>query len=377
MVGMGSRAGLVTEHYISDGARKEKLRQRAYRPARATRRRYAELRCASAFSFLDGASLPEDLVARAAELGLPAVALVDRNGVYGAPRFYKAARRPASGRWSAPRWCSTAAGLGAAERPKRARAGEPVKARARARDAASPSWSTIAPATGISASCSPPARRGKPKGEARVDWEQIAAHAGGLHVPHRRRGGPARARPARTAPTARRGRAACSSGCARIFPGASHVELQRHACARGGAQPGARRARARAPPAARRHQRRALRARGRQAPPRRPHLHPPRHRRSTRAGALLAADRERHLKSAGEMARALRRPARGGRRRRSSSPSARLHARRPRLPLPRLPAAARRDARRPTCASSPGTARARASGRSPRRRRRRSRTSSR
>ena len=56
-------------------------------------RGYAELRAASAFSFLDGASLPEDLVARAAELELPAVALVDRNGVYGAPRFYKAARQ--------------------------------------------------------------------------------------------------------------------------------------------------------------------------------------------------------------------------------------------------------------------------------------------
>jgi error-prone DNA polymerase len=53
---------------------------------------YCELHCSSAFSFLDGASLPEDLVARAVELGLPAVALVDRNGVYGAPRFYRAAK---------------------------------------------------------------------------------------------------------------------------------------------------------------------------------------------------------------------------------------------------------------------------------------------
>ena len=53
---------------------------------------YVELHAASAFSFLEGASLPEDLARRAAELGLPAVALVDTNGVYGAPRFYKAAR---------------------------------------------------------------------------------------------------------------------------------------------------------------------------------------------------------------------------------------------------------------------------------------------
>src|SRR3954469_2057204 len=53
---------------------------------------YAELHAASAFSFLDGASLPEDLVDRAAALELPAVALVDANGVYAAPRFHKAAK---------------------------------------------------------------------------------------------------------------------------------------------------------------------------------------------------------------------------------------------------------------------------------------------
>jgi len=54
--------------------------------------KYAELHCASAFSFLEGASQPEDLVVRAAELELPAVALVDRNTLSGAPRFWKASR---------------------------------------------------------------------------------------------------------------------------------------------------------------------------------------------------------------------------------------------------------------------------------------------
>ena len=54
---------------------------------------YIELHCASAFSFLQGASLPETLVERAAELGYPALALLDRDGVYGAPRFHKAALR--------------------------------------------------------------------------------------------------------------------------------------------------------------------------------------------------------------------------------------------------------------------------------------------
>ena len=45
------------------------------------------------FSFLQGASTPEALVDRAARLGYPALALVDADGVYGAPRFYKAATK--------------------------------------------------------------------------------------------------------------------------------------------------------------------------------------------------------------------------------------------------------------------------------------------
>ncbi len=52
---------------------------------------YIELHAASAFSFLQGASLPEALVERAAALGYPALALLDADGVYGAPRFHKAA----------------------------------------------------------------------------------------------------------------------------------------------------------------------------------------------------------------------------------------------------------------------------------------------
>jgi error-prone DNA polymerase len=54
---------------------------------------YIELHTSSAFSFLDGASLPEALVDRAASLGYPALALLDRDGVYGAPRFHLAAKR--------------------------------------------------------------------------------------------------------------------------------------------------------------------------------------------------------------------------------------------------------------------------------------------
>ena len=54
---------------------------------------YIELHAASAFSFLQGASLPETLVDRAAALGYPAIALLDADGVYGAPRFHKAAKQ--------------------------------------------------------------------------------------------------------------------------------------------------------------------------------------------------------------------------------------------------------------------------------------------
>ncbi|PYR60100.1 MAG: error-prone DNA polymerase, partial [Acidobacteria bacterium] len=54
---------------------------------------YIELHASSAFSFLDGASLPEALVERAAALGYPALALADRDGVYGAPRFHLAAKK--------------------------------------------------------------------------------------------------------------------------------------------------------------------------------------------------------------------------------------------------------------------------------------------
>ncbi len=53
---------------------------------------YVELHCCSAFSFLRGASKPEKLARRAAQLQMPAVALCDRDGLYGAPRFFSQAR---------------------------------------------------------------------------------------------------------------------------------------------------------------------------------------------------------------------------------------------------------------------------------------------
>src|SRR5205085_5052312 len=53
---------------------------------------YAELHCHSAYSFLDGASQPEELAVHAAELGYKALALTDHDGVYGSLEFAHAAK---------------------------------------------------------------------------------------------------------------------------------------------------------------------------------------------------------------------------------------------------------------------------------------------
>src|SRR5438876_4896035 len=62
---------------------------------------YVELHAHSAYSFLDGASQPEELAARAAELGYDALALTDHDGVYGSLEFAHAAKtfgvRPITG----------------------------------------------------------------------------------------------------------------------------------------------------------------------------------------------------------------------------------------------------------------------------------------
>src|SRR5919201_1048327 len=62
---------------------------------------YVELHAHSAYSFLDGASQPEELAIRAAELGYEALALTDHNGVFGSLEFAYAAKafgvRPITG----------------------------------------------------------------------------------------------------------------------------------------------------------------------------------------------------------------------------------------------------------------------------------------
>src|SRR5918996_3853706 len=54
---------------------------------------YVELHARSAFSFLEGASLPEELIAAGLGFDMPAMALLDRNGLYGAPRFHLSAKK--------------------------------------------------------------------------------------------------------------------------------------------------------------------------------------------------------------------------------------------------------------------------------------------
>jgi error-prone DNA polymerase len=69
-----------------------RVARRKRRKASVSGAEYIELHAHSAYSFLDGASLPEELAVRAAELGYPALALTDHDGVYGSLEFAYAAR---------------------------------------------------------------------------------------------------------------------------------------------------------------------------------------------------------------------------------------------------------------------------------------------
>ena len=72
---------------------------------------YVELHAHSGFSFLDGASHPEELVLRAKELGYPALALTDHNGLYGSMEFARAAKENSTGSFGRARparsWSTT------------------------------------------------------------------------------------------------------------------------------------------------------------------------------------------------------------------------------------------------------------------------------
>src|SRR5438046_1886292 len=127
---------------------------------------YVELRCRSAFSFLAGASLPEDLIDQAAALGYDALALADRSGVYGAPRFFTAARR---------------AGI------------RPLVGAEVAVDGGGLLWLLVEDRDGYRNLCRllTAGALGRPKGDARAGWEPVEAHARGLPSLAGGRAGPA------------------------------------------------------------------------------------------------------------------------------------------------------------------------------------------
>lgn len=91
-------AGWPIDEQIGDGGDSPAWSRKrgAYQPADVDRPAsavpYAELHAHSAYSFLDGASTPEELVEEAVRLGLRAIALTDHDGLYGVVRFAEAAR---------------------------------------------------------------------------------------------------------------------------------------------------------------------------------------------------------------------------------------------------------------------------------------------
>ncbi len=209
--------------YAAPGAVKEQLRRRRFRAPPKRRRGppppYAELHAASSFSFLRGSSQPEDLVARAAALGLPAVALLDRNGVSGAPRFYKAARE-----------AGIRALVGAEaviDRPRASAVSRQREERPTLDDEETRANLLVRNRQGYRNLCRllTAGALNHPKGEARIDWTLLEEHAAGLHC----------LAGAETDPVgralAREGLKAAGRQLERlhaVFPGRLHVELSRH-----------------------------------------------------------------------------------------------------------------------------------------------------
>ena len=209
--------------YAAPGAVKEQLRRRRFRTPPKRRRGppppYAELHAASSFSFLRGSSQPEDLVARAAALGLPAVALLDRNGVSGAPRFYKAAQE-----------AGIRALVGAEaviDRPQASAVSRQREERPALDDEETRVNLLVRSRQGYRNLCRllTAGALNHPKGEARIDWSLLEEHAAGLHCL-----AGAEADPVGRA-LAREGLEAARRQLERlhtVFPGRLHVEIARH-----------------------------------------------------------------------------------------------------------------------------------------------------
>ena len=209
--------------YAAPGAVKEQLRRRRFQTPRKRRRGppppYAELHAASSFSFLRGSSQPEDLVVRAAALGLPSVALLDRNGVSGAPRFYKAARE-----------AGIRALVGAEaviDRPQASAVSRQREERPALDDEETRVNLLVGSRQGYRNLCRllTAGALSHPKGEAKIDWTLLEEHATGLHCL-----AGSEADPVGRA-LAREGLDAAGRQLERlhaVFPGRLHVELSRH-----------------------------------------------------------------------------------------------------------------------------------------------------
>jgi len=184
------------------------------------KRPYVEMRAASAFSFLDGASLPEDLIFNAAQKNIPAMALIDTNGVYGAPRFYGAAKK-----------AGVKAIVGAEvvidnDAPiKGLKLTRMDAARSNARE--SRLTLLVENHDGYRNLCKllTAGALNRPKGEARFTWDLIAQHAAGLHCITGGDEGPLPHSLARGGIVDAETMLHRISG---IFSGRTHVELQRH-----------------------------------------------------------------------------------------------------------------------------------------------------
>ena len=179
------------------GTEKEDAPKRPQTRVAKPKRPYAELRAASAFSFLDGASLPEDLIDWAARKDVPAMALVDTNGVYGAPRFYGAAKK---------------AGIKALVGAELVLDVAPPPSAATAGGGAGPTATLLVEnRIGYKNLCKliTAGAAGREKGKARFTWELIEQYADGLHC-------------------LTRDDDETIQNIAGIFKGRTHIELQRH-----------------------------------------------------------------------------------------------------------------------------------------------------
>ena len=290
---------------------------------------YVELHAASAFSFLEAASTPEALVERAAALGYPALAMLDRDGLYGAPRLHMAARK---------------AGLKALVGAELT-----IRTQQQAYSPHPPSlWRLpvlVASRDGYRNLCRLITRMKAGRAEGRGHGDGRRPHARGSRRHDRRADRAGRTGRARRRDGAARRRRAARSPGRGVRP---RSPLRRAAAApaarRGGRQPGADHARLGVPRAAPRDQRRPLRRAGGAAAATTSSPASATRPTSIAPGSGSPRNAERYLKSPAEMAQlfadlpeAVARDARARR-------SARLHDGRSRLPLPRLSGAGGRDA---------------------------------